>query len=149
MGYINRGFIFAKSNLDSSYLKYKQIHFANLKNNFVLIPLTDDLYDEINDNKGKHEHGFHFLTDKLIDFGIEISKREKSKVAYVEADYFGGTGSQQAVVWIDDNEILRTSNDRAINQALSLLGIQRDRDKDEFETIELNKYRTVEDWIDS
>lgn len=63
-----------------------------LDTRLVTIPLTDELYDEINRNQGKVMDGFDYLTDQIGLFCSEISKL--SKTAYVEAEYFGGVGSQ-------------------------------------------------------
>jgi hypothetical protein len=71
----------------------------------------------------------------------------KKKVAYVEAEYFGGTGGQSAAVWEDGRLVFGPINDEsAINQALRVLGVAQKDAFDEFEALELGKYRDTDDW---
>jgi hypothetical protein len=78
-------------------------------------------------------------------------------VAYVEADYFGGTGQQRAVVWdagrlalgplnIGVNEAFPAEGS-PISRALRHLGAQRGKLGDEFDAVGLLRHRDTEDWI--
>ena len=77
-------------------------------------------------------------------------------VAYVEADYFGGVGSQRAVVWLRGEVRPRAARGRARAAArargqLDLprggrLGVACDGALDEFYTVGLGRHRETGDW---
>ena len=74
-------------------------------------------------------------------------------VAYVEAEYFGGTGSQAAVVYRHGLvEVGPLSSDgppgrsSPINAVLRHLGVTAPRGQDEFEALALGRHRHVEHW---
>ena len=79
-------------------------------------------------------------------------------VAYLEADYFGGTGGQRAAVWaagrltfgplhIGINEPFPAEGS-PISQALRCLGAQRSERGDEFDAVGLLRHRHTEDWTE-
>jgi hypothetical protein len=80
----------------------------------------------------------------------------------VETDYFGGIGTQAAIVWRHstiygpyqsatryehDRLISVPAEQRAINRALQLLGVQRGTAIDEFDALGLGHYRSIEAWL--
>jgi hypothetical protein len=79
-------------------------------------------------------------------------------VAYVEADYFGGVGSQVAALWDAGQLVLgpvvrpehrRTRGDLSpISQALRRLGVSARGHVDEFDAVGLGQHRHVEDWLE-
>ena len=88
------------------------------------------------------------LTGSLSAWAKQISM--STSVAYVEAEYHGGTGAQSAVVW-DKTEIKFgpvTDGIGTINQALRYLGVKVLSAHDEFEAIGLKRARNMEDWIE-
>jgi hypothetical protein len=68
-------------------------------------------------------------------------------LAYLEAEYFGGVGTQSAAVWKEGTILEKSAAADAINGALRLLGVSADPDKDEFDTVGLGRHRHTEDWI--
>ncbi len=72
-------------------------------------------------------------------------------IAKIETDYFGGSGSQSARLFINN---IRTydGNDELdyklspINDVLKLMGVNRKDGMDEFDTIGLSKYRSNRDF---
>lgn len=64
-----------------------------------------------------------------------------TRFALLETAYFGGIGSQQAVVYELDTQLLLSDS---INAALRLLGVTCRAGLDEFDTLELGKYRSFE-----
>eukprot|EP00112_Aurelia_sp_Birch-Aquarium-sp1_P007377 Seg18025.1 transcript_id=Seg18025.1/GoldUCD/mRNA.D3Y31 product="hypothetical protein" protein_id=Seg18025.1/GoldUCD/D3Y31 len=90
-----------------------------------------------------------YLSEALIDGLKELSR--SCKVAYVETDYFGGQGSQGAVVY-DEGECVYgpvENDERPISDALKLLGVEtREGEYDEFEAVGLCQYRDNDDWIE-
>lgn len=147
MGYFFRGIISTSSIVDFCKIKYKNLHLIQLHHNLVTIPLTDELFDEINDGQGIPIKNYEYLTDRLGIFCSDISRFEK--VAYIEADYFDGMGFQSGIVWdkglVIFEEIL---NDNSINKVLELFGVENDNSKDEFDTVGLGRHRNIRDWID-
>ncbi len=74
-----------------------------------------------------------------------VSKNEK--IAYIEAELFGGDGAQASAIW-DGGELIFgpiIAND-AINQALHLLGVVRAGPSDEFDELDLGRHRNTDDW---
>lgn len=101
-------------------------------------------------------------TIKFIELGAGIlattkipNIREFGKdktIAKIETDYFGGSGSQSAKLFVNGKKIYDKSDEqdwsaRPINQVLKQLGVQIDKNyHDEFDTVGLGKYRTNEDF---
>jgi hypothetical protein len=80
-------------------------------------------------------------------------------VAYVEAEYFGGTGEQSAMTW-DAGEVVLGPLHLTVNasgpavgtpisQALRRLGVTTDGHQDEFDAAGLGLRRNTEDWLPS
>jgi len=83
-------------------------------------------------------------------------------VAYMETEYFGGAGSQSAVVWAQGQVALGPLQtvtewanehlvcvplaERAINRVLQVLGVYRGHHIDEFEALGLGQFRDTADW---
>jgi len=63
-------------------------------------------------------------------------------VAWVETDYFGGAGEQSGIL-IKDGKITEYPDD--INGALCNMGVKKESNMDEFDTIGLGGYRTNDD----
>ena len=92
------------------------------------------------------------VTDKRLSASVERVAIELSRggaVAYVETEYHGGTGAQSSVVWRNGAVTLpaRTAEVGPINEALVLLGVNRQDSQDEFDTVGLGRYRSNDDWV--
>jgi hypothetical protein len=98
------------------------------------LPLTDE---------GKEE-----LAAVLFELCSTLSPRRP--VAYIEAEFFGGSGVQ-AHVLISQNGAGASVNisDGAINYALAWLGVQPREGKDRFDTVGLGKHRETDGWLAS
>jgi hypothetical protein len=75
-------------------------------------------------------------------------------VAYVEAEYFGGVGDQQAVLWREGRRTaLNPEATGPINEALRELGVRRlvpdggGEPLDEFDSVGLGRHRATEEWL--
>jgi len=102
------------------------------KNEIPFLPLTDD--------------GGTSIGDKLKKLCLKLS--ESNKVAYIEAEYFGGEGIQACNLFSDGVEFEKPLiSFNAINHALEWLGIKRTDEMDEFDNFGLGTYRDTEDWI--
>jgi hypothetical protein len=109
-----------------------------------MIPL-EDRFREL------HEIPFLPFTDEgkaEIPESIEVlASQFNGPVAYVEAEFFGGDGTQASAIWKDRNLIfgplVKVS---AINEALQRLGVAKGSRHDEFDALELGNYRDTNDW---
>jgi hypothetical protein len=130
-----------------------------------LVPLTDALFDALGASSsggGGYLEGFSFLSEPVERWLTSLS--QGGLVAYVEAEFFGGTGSRAAVAWRDGAVALPpgvTTNepdepgerkqprdhDWAINRALRLMGAGAGAAVDEFDGVGLGAHRDTEDWL--
>lgn len=123
----------------------------------AMIPVTEALYDSLTttEERGSFDPRFVFLSQKLNHFGQTHS--HPGPLAYIETDYFGGQGSQGAIVWSKGKILFgpAVTGNRgdvqvdqlpagAINCALKMLGVEKGNRIDEFEALGLGKYRK---WI--
>jgi hypothetical protein len=128
---------------------------ASLGQGFSLMPMTDELFDAVTDGSAADPLGFWRLPGgfdrRLADWSTA------GPVAYVEAEYFGGVGEQQAAVWADGAVVLGPLRlpegqpfgpaGTPIEQALRRLGVVADAATDEFSAVGLGRHRDVEKWI--
>jgi hypothetical protein len=112
----------------------------------VLIPLSDRMREI-------HDIPFLPLTDdgqenvprSIEDVAKPIAKT--AKIAYVEAEFFGGDGTQACVTWGPADTASRVVVDgSAINTALQFLGVNKGEHHDEFDAVGLGRHRSTEDW---
>jgi hypothetical protein len=176
MGHIIGGFIALEKELTELVADYNLAHVVPLKQEFAFVPVSDDLCAQLFEGKqflaDMNDERFRCLSSKLFQIGRWFSK--KTPIAYIETDYYGGTGFQCAVAWKDGEiEFYPTVAGREegfqmdrktlkpINDALSKIGVQiyltEDLDaddmdeftKDEFDKLGLGNYRDNDDWIKS
>lgn len=103
---------------------------------------------------------FHGLTERLRR-RLETASGF-GPVAYTEAEFFGGRGTQSAIALRDGAVLVgpvhtqtddgeedgsATSGDLAINQVLRALGAASDGGRDEFDAIGLGRFRETSDWV--
>ncbi len=122
-----------------------------LKGDLYIIPYTSDLYDEFNQfDKSGHFDKFEYLNEKLFTYLIQKSVIEP--IAYVEAEYFGGTGGQSAIM-LNNGEVVidvrfEDNGYGAINAVLKEFGINKESDLDEWDTVGMLRHRSTEDWLE-
>jgi hypothetical protein len=148
MGYRLNAFIGQTENIETIASRYTKAKVILLTEKIVLLPMTTDLFDEINDHRFNNEiENYVFLTS---DVEIEILKTINNKmISYIEVEYFGGTGLQRGIIWKNGERIFDQSGTKnVVNSILQKFGIVRSKFKDEFETAGLNRHRNTEDWLD-
>ena len=144
--------------------QYEAAHAVHLYKNIVLIPLTDQLFDEINQsNNDEHNHHsfnrFFKLTPKIKQWLELVSTA--GLVSYIEAEYFGGTGGQAGVVW-ERGKVAHGPefSDYAINKVLRYFGVNsylnailrrcfiyKHYFRDEFDIVGLGRFRETDEWL--
>jgi hypothetical protein len=104
---------------------------------------------------------FYRLTDDLARQLAVLSAA--GPLAYLEAEFFGGAGTQSAIAWQDGKVIfgpLHTQSqdgeevgyvtpgrgDMAINQVLRVLGVTAQGVHDEFAALGLGRFRDTAEW---
>ncbi len=110
----------------------------------ALVPLTESV---------RQAHNISFLpltdgdTDDVPETVAALAVLAK-KIAYVEAEFFGGDGTQAAAVWENGKLIFGPVVDNdAINQALRIIGVAKNDHVDEFEALSLSRHRDTDKWI--
>jgi hypothetical protein len=138
--------------------KYKgDLPHLYLVGNYVFIPL-----DRLQNNfKGYSSAPFDNLTPTIKKLIKDLSFT--GRCAFIETDFFGGSGTQSAVVYengkivlgplmslhnVEYSEAQGAVVDEAINQILRFIGILRHSEKDEFDTIRLGYFRSNQDVLD-
>lgn len=129
---------------------------------FMLVPVTDALFDDISElygfNRPDPSAEFAYLSEALAE-AISQSSRE-GQLAFIETDYFGGIGQQHAVVWDRGRVVLGPltsettwtgqdviqppASEEAINQVLRYMGVWTRGGQDEFDTLGLGEFRDTE-----
>ncbi|MGE3802534.1 MAG: hypothetical protein AB7H80_16070 [Candidatus Kapaibacterium sp.] len=144
MGYYLQAIIGKQQTLAQHASDFRHARVVPLAQGLAIIPLTDDLYEEIADD-GEVER-FEKLSSGVEKWGQRISV--VAPVAYIEAEFFGGTGGQSAIVWSGGWRVLEPIHaENAINQVLRFFGIRVDGAHDEFAAVGLGRHRNTDEWI--
>ncbi|WP_328435858.1 hypothetical protein [Streptomyces sp. NBC_00425] len=155
MSYDLQAVIAGEEVLNAAVRVLSAARLASLGQGLSLLPMTDALFDSLSEGVDTGALGFWRLPGGFAKTLADWSTA--GPVAYVEAEYFGGVGEQQAVVW-DGGAIvlgpLRVPEGRplppagsAISQALRRLGVVAGAGEDEFTALGLERHRHVEGWI--
>ncbi len=148
MGYTLKAYIGKKENLSSIAKRFNAALIIDLNHGFSLVPMTEELFDEM--NKLKASVGistFVLFNENLEQKTIEIIQNKE--LAYIESDFFGDQGGHIGIVWKNGKrDFLGKFKKDTMNKVLKRLGVKKTLFKDEFETIGLDKNRHTEDWID-
>ena len=145
MGYVLRGVIGRRKWLERLSTTQAAARLCTLDDEFALIPLADDLYDAWGPATPALEATFGYLTESLVAWLCEGSRGVS--IAFVEAEYFGGAGTQAAVVFSDGKVGAAIKAPRAIDGALRELGVIAVAPMDEFDTLCLGRHRQLERWV--
>ncbi len=143
MGYFLYALIGKSETFKEEVLPYKNARVVQLGQGIAIIPITDELYEEI-DSSDEIEK-FEKLSSEIKEWAQRISS--VAPVAYIEAEFFGGVGGQSAILWKTESCVLGPIHEQhAINRVLKLLGVERGNAYDEFDAIGLGKHRDTDDW---
>jgi hypothetical protein len=111
-----------------------------------MAPLTTDVRE-------RHDIPFLPLTDgdvEALPLSLDLLCRKLSRrglIAYIEAEFWGGSGEQAHVLYKDGVALgSPVIAEHAINQALRHFGILPGDHHDEFAAVGLGRFRKTDDW---
>lgn len=148
MGHFLKAFIGNKESLIPIREKYDSSRLIELSDKISMIPMTDELFDDINQLETSSEiSSFEFLTENIERKTLELIGTKK--LAYIESEFFGGQGGHIGLIWENRERCFMGDFKKStMNEILKRLGVIRTGLKDEFETIGLDRHRQTEDWIE-
>lgn len=156
MGYTLEAVIGTPDVLQPVVARWPVAVIAPLGLGLALVPMTDELFDAATDGTTKDALGFWRLP---AGFDRGLSEWSVAgPIAFAEAEYFGGVGSQRAAVWdggrlavgpliSEEGDTFSSEEGGPISQVLARLGVRRDGHHDEFDTVDLGRNRDTADWL--
>lgn len=112
-----------------------------------MIPLTEEVLESFEiPALPLTDEGEIVLPETLASFCSMLS--EHGPIAYIEAEYFGGAGTQANCLFVSG--ALTTEPlvaDNAINRALKFLGVNSEEVCDEFDAVGLGQHRDTDSWL--
>ncbi|MDN7489739.1 hypothetical protein CFB40_07510 [Burkholderia sp. AU31652] len=138
--------IVARSGAFSSAPLPQGLHVVRLRGDIDMIPLHTAF-------RKAHDIPFCPFTDgdgtvlppALLSLCQQLSVQ--FALAYIEAEFFGGSGCQAHVLFSDGRAASPlVVSDHAINEALRYLGVAKGEARDEFEAIGLDQHRDTDRW---
>lgn len=121
---------------------------TGLPQDFAMVPVTIRLLEDVEECIELDEiEGFPGLDglDSSVLWLLE-NYSFRTKLAYIETDYFGGVGTQGGVLYENGHEkISPQTGSGTVNVLLKELGAWRKPNADEFDCLELGKYRHIEE----
>lgn len=155
VGYELAAVIAAESVLRATFADLIGTKIVPIEQGLALLPITDEFFDSVTDPGAPEAADFWKLPrgfpERLASWSVA------GPIAYVEADFFGGTGSQSAQVWANAATVFgpvhlaegepTPKGGTPISQALRHLGVRRGGRVDEFEGAGLDRHRHLEDWL--
>jgi hypothetical protein len=124
------------------------LRIVRLGSGIEMIPLGSEVRKRLRlDFLPLTDEGESALPIGLADLCSELSGG--GRVAYVEAEFFGGIGTQASAIFENGNaRIPPVVGEDAINQALREIGVVAAKGKDEFDCAGLGKHRDTEGWLE-
>jgi hypothetical protein len=124
---------------------------VELSGGWLAIPMEDKLYGPIEAAfPGAKRPSQLDLSPLGLEEAMIEATREGGGLAYIETDYWGGTGGQSAMAVVDGRVRAQPERSRGaggpINSALRAIDVERQGEMDEFDTIGLGERRTMEDY---
>jgi hypothetical protein len=131
-------------------LEYPGAVVVHLEQGIGMIPISEALLNTIEQDATSPgavgEPGFEFLSDILLAWARRISKG--MTLAYLEAEFVSGEGTESAVVLRDGEIVLGPLHGTgAVNRVLRTLGVSVWSQREEFEVVGLGKHRSPEEWL--
>ncbi|MBE1498163.1 hypothetical protein H4696_005263 [Amycolatopsis lexingtonensis] len=157
MGYQLQGVIATRPVLRSLAGTVEEACIVPLAGHLCLLPMTDALFDAVTVAGAAGLDGFWKAP---AGFGDALAACSVGgPVTYVEADYFGGRGTQSAQVWDGGRVVLgllhlaegepTPAGGSPISRALRRLGVAKGEHFDEFDAVGLGRHRETGGWLPS
>jgi hypothetical protein len=151
MAHCVHGFVALRSDLEKSIATLPKAGLCELSQGFAFVPITDAMVDP--SEPVSSQQMFSELTRRLEEWGLACSAN--FSIVYLETEYFGGLGSQAAIVWRAGKTVfgparekaMQATLERPINGVLRCIGVQRGTMSDEFQAIGLHRFRNDDDWL--
>lgn len=127
------------------------VRYCRMSQGFLLLPVVWDTTSALRSPMGRNTETpfpeFCRLSNELVAFANEISILQP--IAYIETSYFGGDGSQAAMVWSGGCPVYGPirATQGVINEALRRIGVQTRPGADEFDALGLCDIRSVGDAV--
>ena len=122
-----------------------------LNGGWIAIPMDNVLYELIQaaTPTATKPEGLE-VSPPGLEAALIAATKEGGGLAYVETDYFGGSGTQSAEAFVDGRQVVEARRSRgaggSINSALRMIGVVKADDMDEFDTIGLGERRSMTDY---
>src|SRR4030095_3645778 len=97
MGYTLEAFVGRSALSDAARSREPVVVPVPLPQGFVLVPLTDELHDSFPLSATTPHPELYKLSPALAEWARTLSHR--GAIAYLEVEFFGGTGTHAAIVW--------------------------------------------------
>jgi hypothetical protein len=123
---------------------------VKLPQNMIMLPVTSVLCDDLGFPKWSlaDEDDPQDLPDEIAAFCASLC--ETGCLVYVEAEFFGGDGTQFCALFENCKLVEPAITDpKAINHALQFLGVTVGDNYDEFAALGLGKHRFTDEWLES
>lgn len=118
--------------------------FVSLKQGYAMMYLLDQ-YDEILESvnvRYEFEETLDYFTSEIHDMMQQYSLYDM--LAYIETDYSGGFGTQAGVLFSDGKMVIAPTKEKGIiDKILRQMGVCRETEKDEFDSLGLGNYRSM------
>ncbi|GAB4054635.1 hypothetical protein [Spirosoma litoris] len=147
MGYYLQAVICKIGDAETFKSRFEQAKEVELAQGLCLIPITEELFDQLTDSTESPGIGrFEYLNQKMEDALLMCFP--KAHFAYVEAEYNGGQGAQEAIIWQNGKRTqILDSGDGRINQVLQNFGVVASNGHDEFDSLGFGRHRFTKYWL--
>lgn len=148
MSYVLQAMLAKEAVMDQLLTALKAGKKIPLEQGFAMIPLDEALIDRIDATpKATPISGLIYLTETLEE--KILGMLGEAKFAYLESEFFGGSGGHQGILWEAGKRILKVSESYSgANRILRELGVRRTSQLDEFDCMGLGRHRSVDEWLD-
>lgn len=128
----------------------RHLHRFPLNDQFALVPVTRQLYQEVVATYGRAEHDpydmFYRLDPRLAETAVRASS--VSPVLYVEVDVVNGIGDRTAVVWHEGRAAFGPSEGRSdVTEAMRVFGRLAGLSLEQVGELDIFRHRFTEDWV--
>ncbi|TCJ13729.1 hypothetical protein EPD60_11565 [Flaviaesturariibacter flavus] len=148
MAYSFTGFIGTLEPVQHICRQYIFARGIPLGQEIFLVPLTEELQEQMNDMPGSAAlmDGFEFLTQPIES--VLVSASAAGPVAYAEVSFWAGEGNEAGIIWQDGSRVRTIRFGRGvINAILKYLGCTATEGLDEFDTMGFGMRRFTDDWL--